>query len=265
MGPMMKYPAGCRAAAGDETAFARLASDIESNSVRYVSMTVSMFGNFRDARLAEEAAERARARFTAPDDMVHISRAAVTGMLYKMESDFGFGGVLHPAQPHPGIEPWAALVEDWSTSPGLTDLQQVEALTASSRLGAEEARTRLELMVEGISEPNDPKWNDGNSLGSTLGQAVAELRRRRPLLDEDLLDRLIRADQINLVTAGIKALAAHGDRDALERLLAAHREGPDWHEKNELANAIELLSLKLGLVIRLIDGRYELLDLAEDS
>lgn len=246
------------AAAGDETAFARLVSDLEKNPVNHVSMTVSMLGNFRGPRLAEEAAERARARFTTPDDLVRMSRAAVMGMLYKMEVLSGFTSLFHAAQPHPGIQPWTALVEDWSTSSGLTDLQKVETLTAASRLGAEEARDQLEQMVKGISDPNDPKWNDGNSLGATLGGAIAELRRRKPLLDKDLLDRLIRADQINLATAGINAMSAHGDHDALERLLAAHREDPGWHEKNELANAIELLSLKLGLVIRWVTGQYEL-------
>ena len=178
---------------------------------------------------------------------------------------FGFGGILHAAQPHPGIQPWMTLVEDWSTSSDLTDLQQVDALTAASRLGAEEARSQLERLVKGISDPNEPKWNDGSSLGATLDHAITELRRRQPLLDKDLLDRLIRANQINLVTGGINAMSAHGDRDALERLLAAHRENPDWHAKNELANAIELLSAKLGRVIRLVTGHYELLDAAEDS
>jgi hypothetical protein len=253
------------AAEGDETAFIRLVSDIEKSPLNYASMTVSMLGNFRSPGLAEKAAESARARFTTPDDVVRMSQAAVTGMLHKMEVSFGFGGVLHPAQPHPGIEPWTSLVEDWSKCSGMTDLQQVEVLTASSRLGAAEAGSQLERMVEGIADPNDPKWNDGNSLGATLSRAVSELRRRKPVLDKGLLDRLIRADQINLVTAGINALSGHGDHEALERLLAAHRENPGWHEKNALANAIELLSLKLGVVIRLVNGQYELPNVAGDA
>jgi hypothetical protein len=82
------------------------------------------------------------------------------------------------------------------------------------------------------------------------------------LLDKDFLDQLIRANQINLLTAGVRAMSSHGDRDALERLLVAHREDPGWHEKDALANAIELLSLKLGVVIRGIEGRYEMPDVA---
>jgi len=246
------------AGAGDKTAFARLIADINKNPLNHVGMTISLLGNYRDAQLAEEAAQQARDRFTEPEDIVRLSNHAVTGMLHRLELDFGFGGLVHPAQPHPGITHWTALVEDWCQTPNLTELQLINVLTSASRLGAEEARAQLERAVEGITDPNDPKWNDGHSLGATVAHAVSELRRRKPLLDKDLLDRLIRGDQINLLMTGVKAMSAHGDRDALDRLLVAHREGPGWHERDELANAIEVLSLKLGVVIRIVEGQYEM-------
>lgn len=245
------------AGAGDETAFARLIANIDKNPVNHVGMTISLLGNYRDAQLAETGAQTAQDRFTEPEHIVRLSSHAVTGMLHRLELEFGFGGFVHPAQPHPGIASWATLVAHWSQTPILTELQSIHALTSASRLGADEARAQLERALVGVTDPNDPKWNDGDSLGATLGHAVFELRRRKPLLDKDLLDRLVRANQINLVMAGINALSAHGDRDALERLIAAHRECPGWHEKNELANAIELLSLKLGIVIRIVEGQYE--------
>jgi hypothetical protein len=211
------------------------------------------------ADLAESAARKARDRFTKPEDIVRFSNAAVIGMLHRLELDFGFGGLIHASQPHPGIAYWTDLVEDWSQIPGLTELQLIDVLTAASRLGAETARLQLGQLIEGITDPNDPKWNDGHSLGATVAHGVSELRRRKPLLDKDLLDRLIRGDQVNLRMTGVKAMSAHGDRDALERLLVAHREGPGWQERDELANAIELLSLKLGVVIRIVEGQYEMM------
>lgn len=245
------------AGTGDTTAFRRLVADIGKNPTSHVSTTVSLLGNFRDAELAELAAQQVRGRFSEPEDVTRFSRSAVTGMLHRFELQFGFGGPVHHALPHPGIAHWTALVEDWCETSNLTPLQNLDVLTSAARLGAEEARTRLERAVEGISDPNDPAWNDGNSLGSTVAQAIAELRRRKPLLDKDLLDRLIRADQINLCMAGVKAMSAHGDRDALERMLLAHHEGPGWHEKDELANAIEVLSMKIGVTVRLVEGHYE--------
>ncbi|MDX6285601.1 MAG: hypothetical protein QOG53_1086 [Frankiales bacterium] len=253
------------AGAGDNTAFARLVADIDKNPLNHVGVTISLLGNYRDAQLAEAAAQPARGRFVEPEDIVRLSNHAVTGMLHRLELDFGFGGLLHHAQPHPGIAHWTALVEDWSHTPNLTELQLIDVLSSASRLGVEDARAQLERAVEGITDPNDPKWNDGHSLGATVGHAVSELRRRKPLLDKELLGRLLRADQFNLFMAGVNALSAHGDRDALERLLAAHREDLGWHEKNELANAIEVLSLKLGLVVTLVDGQYEMPDRAEVS
>jgi hypothetical protein len=244
------------ASEGDLDGFERLIADISRNTTRDVGMTISLLGNYRDAQLAERAAQQARDRFTDPEDIAQLSNDAVTGMLYRMEVEDGITGLLHRAQPHPGIGYWAALVEDWCQTPNMTALQRISVLTSASRLGADGARAQLEKLVEGIDDPNDPKWNDGHALGSTVGQAVTELRRRKPLLDKNLLDRLVRADQINLVMSGVKALTAHGDRDALTRLLAAHREVSDWHQKDELANAIELLSLKLGVIVRLNDGQY---------
>lgn len=251
------------AGAGDQAAFASLIDDIDKNPLNHVGVSISLLGNYRDADLAEYAAQQARDRFSEPEDIVRLSNQAVIGMLNRLELDFGFGGLVHPAQPHPGIAHWTALVEDWSQTPGLTELQLLDVLTSASRLGAEEARTQLGQVVAGITDPNDPKWNDGNSLGATVGRAVSELRRRNPLLDKDLLDRLLRADQINLLMAGVKAMSAHGDRDALQRLLSAHREGPGWHERDELANAIEVLSLKVGVAVRLVDGQYEIPDEAQ--
>jgi hypothetical protein len=250
------------AGAGDQAAFASLIADIDKNPLNHVGVSISLLGNYRDVDSAETAAQQARDRFTEPKDIVRLSNHAVTGMLHRLELDFGFGGFVHPAQPHPGIAHWTALVEDWSQTPGLSELQLIDVLTSASRLGADEARAELAQIVEGITDPNDPKWNDGNLLGATVGHAVAELRRRKPLLDRDFLDRLLRADQINLLMTGVKAMSAHGDRDALKRLLSAHSEGPGWHERDELANAIEVLSLKLGLVVRLVDGQYQMLDRA---
>jgi hypothetical protein len=251
------------ASSGDQTAFASLIADIDKNPLHHVGMTVSLLGNYRDADLAENAAEQARRRFADPADIVALSNDAVIGMLYRLEFEFGFGGPAHPAQPHPGIAHWTTLVEDWSQTPGLTELQRIDVLTSASRLGAEEARTQLEQIVIHITDPNDPRWNDGHSLGATVAHAVSELRRRKPLLAKDFLDRLLRADQINLLMAGVHAMSAHGDRDALERLLAAHGEHVDGHERDELANAIEVLSLKLGLVVKLVDRQFELPDGAQ--
>jgi hypothetical protein len=244
------------AGAGDREAFARLISDIDKNPRNHVGMTISLLGNYRDADLAEAAAQKMRERFKEPEDVARMSQHAVTGMLHRLELAFGFGGPAHPAQPHPGIAHWTALVEDWIQTPGLTELQHLEVLTSASRLGAEYARAQLERAVEGITDPNHPKWNDGSSLGATVGHAVSELRRRKPLLAKDLLDRFMRADQINLLMTSVKAMSAHGDRDALDRLIAAHRDAPSWRDKDELANAIEVLSLKLGLGVRLLDGQY---------
>jgi len=231
---------------------------MDRNPLEHVGMTVSLLGNFRNASMAEAAAQQARDRFTWPEEIARLSHAAVTGILYRMEADFAFGGILHPAQPHPGIAPWTALVEDWAATPDLTDLQRIDVLTASSRLGSATSRSELQHLVEGITDPNDPRWSDGNLLGATVSHAIAELRRREPLLDKDMLERFVRADQINLAVAGINALTAHGDLDALERLLAAHRELPVGHERNEVSNAMEVLSRRLGAVIRVIEGRFEL-------
>lgn len=246
------------AGSGDRAAISRLLTDIDKISIHHVGASVSMLGNYREAELAEIAARQAQERLSEPRDIVQLSSSAVIGMLFRLEEGGGFVGVLHPAQPHPGIAHWTALVEDWSRTPGLTELQLVDVLTSASRLGSEEARARLEQVIAGISAPNDPKWNDGNSLGATVGHAVSEIRRRKPLLDKSVLDRLLRADQFNLLLSGVHAMSAHADEDALRRLLVAHREHPGGHERDELANAVEGLSLKLGLVVRRVQGQLEM-------
>ena len=191
---------------GDQAGFERLVAHVGRNSIGDVGMTISLLGNYRNAQLAELAAQHARDRFTEPEDIARLSKNAVIGMLHRMEVKDGFTGLVHRAQPHPGIAHWTELIEDWCHTANLTALQHTTVLTAASRLGSEEARAQLERVVEGIEDPNDPKWNDGHSLGATVAHAVSELRRRKPLLDKDLVDRLIRADQINLLMSGVKAM-----------------------------------------------------------
>lgn len=251
------------AGAGDKAAIHRLIAGIDTMSPVHVRTSISLLGNYRDADLAEMAAQHARDRFNEPEDVVALANSAVIGMLYKMDLSFGFGGLLHHTQPHPGLAHWSALVDEWSQTPGLTDLQLLDVLTSACLLGVDEARIRLDRAVKRVDDPNDPKWNDGHSLGATTAHAVSELRRRTPLLDKDFLDKLLRSDQINLLAEGARAMSAHGDRDALERLLAAHREHPRWRDRDALANAIEALSLKLGLVVRRVEGQLEIAGAAD--
>jgi len=246
------------AAGGERQAFERLVTGINRNPIGQVAMTVSLFGLFRDATLATDTARHARGRFTAPDDVVRVSRAATTGMVYVPEVTSGFVSLLHPAPAHPGVHAWAALLEHWSGLPSLTELQRLDLLTAASRLGSETARIDLQRAVETVEDPNESRWADGNVLGATVGHAIGELRRRSPLLDKAMLERFLRADQVNMATAGVTAIAAHGDLDALRRLVVAHGDPAAGHAQDALANAIEVLSARVGVAVAADSGRYVL-------
>ncbi len=238
------------AARGDRTAFESLVEMLPTLPTVIALQVVSLFGHHPGRPLAERAAALVQARTMTAAEAGKWAAAATCGMLYVFDMDWGFGGSLHDALPHAATDIWTQLVDQWSERADLTETQRFRILTAAAKLGSPDAQARLEAMVLAIENPDAPCYIEDGDLGSTMREAVREIRRRRALIPLALGERLARSEQANVPYAGVDAIAAHGDRAALNLLVAIHSDTSGAGERDTLESAIELLSSRLGLVIR---------------
>lgn len=243
---------------GDRALFEKLVDGIGRNPVGHAATTIALFGHFPDRELAERAAMLIRSRELSADEVVGIAHSVRTGMLFIFEMDSGFGGGLRPAPLHPGLAVWMELLENWAEGHKLFPRERLQVLTAAAELGSERARAGLEAEIPAIDDMDGEEWTKDDELGHTLSNALRELQRRTPLLPSTLIDKIVASTRFNIASRGIDALQASGDVEALQRLIDLHASKSDWHVKDTIANTIELLAARQGVMIRKADGRYQL-------
>lgn len=219
---------------------------------------MALFGHFPDPELTERAATLTRNREMSAEEVVRIANSVGIGMLYIFEMDFGYGGTLHPAPHNPGLAAWTELLEDWADREDLSPLGRLAVVTVAAELGSERARAKLEAEVFVSDDLDGPEWTEDDLEGHTLSRALREVRRRKPLLSSALIEKIVASTRYNIVTSGIDALQALGDAGALQRLIDLHEAKSDWHIKDSIASAIELLAARQVVVIQKVGRRYQL-------
>lgn len=229
---------------GDRVAFGRLVDRISQIPIKYAAATIALFGHYPERTLAEHAATVARSREMVAKEVLQMANSVSTGMLYVFEMDFGFGGRLLPASPHPGIGAWTELLEDWGSRDDLVPLGRLAVMTVATELGSERARANLEAEVFEIDHMDASEWTEEDEAGHALSRALREIRRRKPLLSKALIEKIVASGRFNIAKNGIDALQARADDDALDRLILLHNERSDWFLRDTIANAMELMAAK---------------------
>jgi len=243
---------------GDRAIFHSLVERIGQIAVEHAAIVIALFGHFPDRELAERAATLIRNRELTAEEVVRIANSSATGMLYVLEMNFRFGGTLHRAPPHPGLSAWSELLEDWVERDDFSPRQHLAVMTAAAELGSERARAKLEVEVFAIDDMEGAEWTEDDTMGHTLSHALREVRRRKPLLSSALIEKIVRSAKYNVATAGISALQARGDAEALQRLIDLHKATSDWHLRNSIANVIELVAARQGAVTQKVGRHYRL-------
>lgn len=243
---------------GNAEQFRSLVDEIPTLPVQNAATTIALFGHYPDRVLAEEAAALARERAHSASDIVSIANSVTTGLRGVFEMDWGFGGAVRPAPPHAGITPWIELLEDWSDRPHLEAQDRMKIRTAAAGLGSELMMAALERDILAIDDFDDQIWKRDDKEGHTISAALHQIRRRLPILSNELIERLLRSSRYNIASGAVRALGDRGDYDSLRRLVKLHRSKRDWHLRDLAANKIELLAARLGVVVRKDGFSYRL-------
>lgn len=243
---------------GERATFEQLLNGINCNPIDFAATTIALFGHYPDQSLAERAAMLVRNRDWSPQEVIRITNSIGTGMLTVFEMDYGFGGTLRPTSPHPGISAWVELLEDWAKRPDLTPRARLDVLSTASEIGSERARANLETEILAIDNMDAEDWSDEDNSGHTLSRALREMQRRKPLLPKSLIDKLVASERFNIAVKGIHAFQALGSIPALERLIELYEIKTNWHMRDTIANAIELMSARLSVTVQRADGGYQI-------
>jgi hypothetical protein len=241
---------------GERHVFEGLIEEIDTLPVEHAATTIALFGHFPDRSLAERAAELMRERAMLPNEIVRVVSSVNTGMRYVFEMDFGFGGGLRSAPPHPGIRIWRDVLEEWTGRAGLTPRARLFVLTAASQIGSDKAAAELEHEVLSITDFDAQEWSVDDELGHVMSSAIRRVQKRRPILPQPFIERVLASSRYNIATQGIDALQALGDEAALRRLIELHSaRDDDWHLRDTIANAIELMAARQQVTVWK-DGRH---------
>ena len=98
-------------------------------------------------------------------------------------------------------------------------------------------------------------------MGHILSAVFREVRRRKIAVPLVIAERFVRSKRPNVPGAGISAIAAHANMEALHLLIRLHNTLDDWHERDMLANAIEQLAARLRVTIIRADKEFAIADL----
>jgi NACHT domain len=234
---------------GDEQAFRLLIGDLTTADLRLAGATISLFGHYPYRDLGTSAAAAVQDRVCDSREAAAFASHAATGMTYIFEMDGFDSGLLQPAPPHPALDAWADLVETWMDRNDATEIQRITIAVAALRLGSLRAIDRVESLVHAIGDPDDVRFDQEDEHGHTIRAAVDELQRRRRLLPLPLAERFVRANRPNVPYAGVNAIAARGDRSALDLLITLHNEPPKADLRSTLFEAIEPIAGRLGVTV----------------
>ena len=163
-------------------------------------------------------------------------------------------GALRPVPFHPSITAWRELVDMWIDLEPKQEGGRLRLLMSAHELGVARAAELIEQIVLGIDSDN-AKWDREDEYGNIISSALGVIRGARRLLPREVALRFISARRLNVPNAGVEALAAHGDVEALTQLLELYPTSEERFVRGAVADAIEALSGRLGVIIvETVDG-----------
>lgn len=242
----------------DETAFRIMVGDLATTDLRFAEITISLFGHYPIRDLGITAAAAVGARVNDSRTAAAFADRAVFGMTYIFEMDSFGGGALLPAPPHPALDTWADLVDSWMDRNDSSEIQQITITLAAMRLGSVRAIDRLERLVYALGDPDDARFDEEDKHGHKIRSAIDELQRRRSLLPLSLAEGFARSQRPNVPFAGVNAITAHGNRPALDLLIALHNDQSKTSLRSTLFEAIEPIAGRLGVMVVRADRHLQI-------
>jgi hypothetical protein len=242
---------------GSKTAFGTLIDQIETLDLAIASSVLCLLGNYPDLALGIKASDAIRARVSNISEAMELLHGISVGMNYAYEMYSFSSGALHASKKHPSVDAWSDTIEEWIGSFDTTPIQRLRLLKEASALGSLDATDELLRAVIAL-DPDERTYDAEDDYGHYMRAAIEQVITARRKLPLGVGERFVRSVRPNISYVGVLAIAAHADREALELMITLHNELSHWSVRDELSDAIELLSGRMGLVVHGSDLEYRL-------
>jgi hypothetical protein len=239
---------------GDRASFENLVARLDNLPLDMAGVVIALFGHHPSRDLGAKAAELIHSRNLNGAEAAAIAQRALYGMTLIYEMDGFDSGALRDAPPHPALDVWVELVDEWTDRHDLSIVQRLKLLTAASGLGSMRALDTLQRLLPTLPSLDSPEF-DEDDLGQDIRSAIRELRSRRRFLPLDVANRFARENRPDVPFEGIAMLAAHSTREALDVLVSLYNDIDDWATQGVVLESIETLSGRLGLTVK-AEGGY---------
>jgi hypothetical protein len=242
---------------GDANAFRDLIERLTDLPIDFAAATISLFGHHRDRDLGIRAVDLLRKRVKSGYEAAGFANSAHTGMTSIYQMDFLRGGGLEPCLPHPAIEEFAVLLNEWAFAPELNfELdERISVLTAASQLTSDRTADVLCELVTSVCTRSDISIDAPEGIDHSLRHALDELRYKRVFLDLAPLEALVRKSKHNAASGAVDMIGALGSREAFDVLLTLYADVTDWYLRGHILGKLETLSGRLSLLVYEDDGR----------
>jgi hypothetical protein len=241
---------------GDRDAMGILIRSADHLPFEELQATISIFGHHPSLSLAQEAADLIRRRALSPRNRASLAGSVVLGMTALFEMNMFEGGGIEPCAPHPGLEIFRTLVEEWGELRDYDPESGLELAENLVRLGSSRAALQRTEQCRQVISSNEINLQD-SIMGSNIGEVLRTLSDRHHPLPLSFLESIIDRCSYNGASAAVQMIASSGTRESLETLLDLHRNRARFDLKDAIMNCLETLASRLGVRISENRGRLE--------
>ena len=236
---------------GDQTRMEILINRIPELPVDVVSATLSLFGHHRSYALAERALMKIQERNSSVSERLKIAQSLSGGLTSIFEMDGYFSGLINYCPPHPGLNLFEELLENWSQDTDFSELDQLHFDQHLARMGFLAALDRIPEQTERVLENAEYDFQDHEIAGS-IGDSLRQLSLNNRTMPLEFLENVIDTCSHNATFPAYQMLEKIGTRKAFDLLLLSYNN-PSAHAKSLCFESLERMASRLGLSIREVD------------
>ncbi len=226
---------------GDRAAFVDLLQRLGHVDCDVAAGTLLTLNRYPEIELGALARAKLGERSDPLTSVSSLLNGAVLG-LTSLIDEFGWSGYgIHDAPSHPDIKNWAAIIDKWIGTPGLSQVKRLTLIESAIKLRPE-LIDELKAIVFSATNPDGSAWDEDEG-GHILRNGIDTLRRRGLKIPLQLAETFVLAKRPNLRYAGAAIIAAEATPEALEQLLRLYHSMET--DREVLLDEMEVLAARL--------------------
>jgi hypothetical protein len=231
---------------GDRDAYLSMIDRIEHAPLDVVQAVLASMNMFPEKALGDLALEKLRRRKGSSSGLAALARSALTGLTSRISHDGWNSYGIEDANVHPSWLSWIPQFDEWLATEGLSKVERLRLVETMIEIRPE-LLPELKAIIFDVTNPDEPDWDD-DDYGHVLRAGMDELRRHRVPIPLDFAAMFVRAKRPNLPFAGIAAIGAWANEEALQLLITLCKS-VDREFRSYIFEELEVVAGRLGVTL----------------